>query len=359
MDTSTTEIKLEATTAIESIKETPTKAEHTPVKSQEHVFITSTGVRVDLRNAIEVLLRFCQQRTLDKRGIQRPVFWMCTGYRCAVLLPSTVDPTCRCVFGPLASRKSAAKAAAALECIKVLHFRGEIGDDLGRSVVAPKPPATLSTGDNVPMDTSTPPSPPSSSSNAPVYETDSAPTDLLSTGTCGTAAAAADDESVSVSVKIIPDSITASMLQQSIAASSGTDNCDSQPRANVLTAIDQKNTLYMNSKVTRLYLYALRAYPCDPDPAEVKAYLSCDSCSPKVSNLNRIGIALPSAAPAGVFADNFNMFLRSKYPLSAHIQYLGPRDVSDEELLQMQVSEVTTTYCVFPIFLVVLDIIYL
>ena len=311
-------------------------------ESSEFVFMSKSGVRVDYRNSIETLMELCQKLPLEKPGIHRlpPVFWMCPGFRCAVLLPKTISPAYRCVLGPQAAKKNMAKAMAALECIKILYQRGALGDDF-RSTAARLTAITTSlpaSDGDVNNVLSTSPS------SAQATDLEAQSTATPSQDTNSNEIATANDESVTISVKVVPDSMTADAVQQLIVPSETLNSGGFTATSQCRILQSNQHTRVTCLKRTKLYLYAVRAYPSHPDLAEVKAFLSCDSCYNKLYNLNRIGIALPSEIPAECISDSFNMSLRSKYPLTVHVQYLGPRDVSDEELLQMQVMVVRIHY---------------
>lgn len=95
--------------------------------------VASTGAFVDVRSSVQMLLHYCQQLPHDKYFVPQPIYWFDrTGvsFRCSVLLPVTAPAQCRCAMSPFVRTKDLAKGLVSLECVKNLHFFGELDDSL-------------------------------------------------------------------------------------------------------------------------------------------------------------------------------------------------------------------------------------
>lgn len=109
--------------------------EDVETNSDETIFeIPSTGARVNLYRAKQLLMEYCQYMYRDHSYSNwRPLFEPATDeaeglYRCSILLPPKVSPAIRCSVSGLHKTKGRAEGVAAIECIRKLYYNGDMND---------------------------------------------------------------------------------------------------------------------------------------------------------------------------------------------------------------------------------------
>ena len=313
--------------------------------------IRSTGAVVDVRSASSMLTRYCQQLPHDSYYTPQPIFWDTPGYRCAVLLPSTVPAPIRCVYGPVASSKGLARALAALECIRKLHVAGELNDHFQsiRYVAevevedhAQSPPDDLLALDERKLRNirvlekkleafrSTSPG----SDDVTDTESGGRPGDVSGDGTGDLKAVAEagalaelsnydmdleeqfdfDDKqnSVDILVQSIPDEITFPRETETMVVEEG-----SPPR-------------------TLLYYYGVTVVPCDLMERQRSSLYGCSSCNTHLSCVRRVAFAVSRRVSEEVLAVDIDMKIHTLFNCSGKLRYLGQRDTSEKEVALMQ-----------------------
>jgi dsRNA-specific ribonuclease len=125
-------------------------------ESMYRYVVPTTGAVVDINNATQLLLHYCQHIPHDKYYKPDPIYWISTQraysftsqiggggrggltndptptslYQCSLLLPQNAPPQLRCLTGPLVSSKVLAKSLLSLECVKQLYQCGELDNSL-------------------------------------------------------------------------------------------------------------------------------------------------------------------------------------------------------------------------------------
>lgn len=257
------------------------------VGPNERYTVSTTGSSVDIRSSTALLFKICQGLPHDAYFLPRPIFHIVPGYRCAVLLPASLPPSIRCIIGPVAARKYIAKSLAALECVRQLHMCGELDDWL-------RPVGSSSNEDD----------------EETVRDTEDGVETLESKKDVKVVTPSVletDDTLVEVEVMIVPD----------------------------VMSVDRPGTL-VNSSGVQLYLYAFSAWASDNDLEKRTCMMSCDSCGNILRYLNRIGIALLYPMPVDSSDSVYDMSIRGRFKVSGRYDSLGSRNVSLEELGQMQ-----------------------
>lgn len=283
----------------------PSKA--VPIADLAYVVPTS-GVRADMSNAVSVLNHYCSLLPQDKYSTPAALYWMETYraysfeekhttepcesevFRCAVLLPSSVPPSIRCVLGPPTTSKSHAKYAAALQCVRNLHMAGQLNDRLvsvhvkkknrnvvGKGVIRPQPldPATVAAYSTTPCIGLT-----------GVYEEDD------------------PEATIYIEVKISPDATNPQFLQLS----------------------DDLST-------RRLYMYEFEAIV--PDCSHRGILDRCPTCCRYVQAIEVFGLAFLRPLPPEILQEDMQFCLRG-IKVTVRIRHVSTRDTSSDEIRNMQ-----------------------
>ena len=270
-------------------------------------------------------------------------------YRCSILLPPCVRSSARCVVGPKVMSKSLAKGAASLQCVKMLHECGELNDWLVTngskdSEKAERMEAVASSGgDAEAVCPSTPtaaavPPPVTPTSAGPLGETGSSSKKNKKKKKKAVASAVVEVEAVAsaekpideetdllpVIVKTVPDVMTRPADERLETEAHPDPTCEVSPAPPAAAA----------SKRFKLFLYAVRAESVDETTLDTLT--QCMGCGNSFFSLSQMGIALACELPADLFASAFDCNIRESEKLRVKIEFLECRDLSVQDLCQMQ-----------------------
>ena len=262
------------------------KLEQTSKMSEEKTDNSkSDDITVDLTTSSHLLLQYCQQLPSNEFFKPQPLFYLEEVsklprlYSCSVLLPTAVPASIRCVKGPAASSKREAKALVALMCLENLKKHGELNNN--------------NTGGWDPLrrlkNRKLKHSPVDEVKHTPVSEQ------------INESSRNKDNDILSIVIKSVPEILSAS-------------NSTSNP--------------------SKLHFYAVRAYSSTPSSKDRVS--NCYSCNFHLKGLNAVGLALLAPIPQDVLDIHSNGTLRTREELSIRFEYLGPKDISEEDLFQMQ-----------------------
>lgn len=301
----------------------------------ENYVVASTGAEADVRSSSQILQKFCSQLPHDEHFTPRPIFWMATAkkelqrkgqkpFQCSILLPPYVPSSIRFITGPVAPSKGLAKGLAALECVKLLHQKGELNDWLlniasrETDKLESQKPSEQDQADYKRAKKKKLSTVLSDDIMAEIQQKDCLRNtkDLVDQN-----GDPIEVDSIGIDVKVTPDIITFAAGEETVCGTVLSDNC-------------KDNVTLASQHGVVLFFYVIQAEYGDITSEEVLN--KCPSCNLFFIGGNSFGLCFSRKLPEDLIEDSFRCFIREREAIDVTVDFLESRFVSDRELLHMQ-----------------------
>jgi hypothetical protein len=247
-----------------------------------------------------------------------------TVYQCSILLPVSVASHIRCITGPCSYSKTDAKGIAAMICIKNLREEGEFNEwfqPSGSGGLYSKKQLRIQkaefNGDNIDQSGDIPSNFRRRMTSEIVHNTieiDKSKYD-------------SNDKLEKKKRKIHSNKPSGNSFQEISVKS--TPEFLKPPSLDM--NIEDKET---NNETTLLHLYAIRAV-CIND-LSFQSITHCADCIEHLKGINHLGLGFLTKLPSEILDQPFNFSLHDRNGMIVKLQFLQSRQVTNDEMLQMQ-----------------------